>query len=447
MQFINTNDFFSGKKEPEKFSLKDVLLTGQAPGKGLFVPERLIKYPEAVIRGMKGKSYPEIAFEVLYPYFDAIPEQEFRSLVMKTYAGIKAPIIELYPGLFCLELFHNWTFAFKDFAAQLLAAVIEYFLEKESHSIIIFVGTSGDTGPAIDEAFYGKKNVKVYCLYPKGRVTETQRKQMTTLGGNIHAIEVDGDFHDCQEMAKAALNDDTLKKYNPTSANSINLGRFLPQSVFSFWLYANIAEYPEKIAVSIPTGNAGHIGSNFLAGPIAGGLPIDKFVAPHNKNNYLVRMLEEGKSAVEIKETYDCLSNAMNVKIPNNIPRILYIFNNDIKRMQHDIYPVTVSDDETAAMIRRVYEEKNYILDVHSAVALAGTMRFREKNPQYQEMKTGVYFTAEPSKFPEKIKAVLGFEPPIPEKLRIKLETKDQKVWQIRANDMVALNKIVFETN
>ncbi len=447
MQFINTNDYFNKNIPKLHYSLQDVLFMGQAPEKGLFVPEQLIRYPEEVLRGLKGKDYKNIAFEILYPYFDSIPKNDFYGLINKTYDGIQAPIVELFPRLFFLELFHNWTFAFKDFAAQLLASVIEYYLAKTNQSITIFVGTSGDTGPAINEAFYNKKNIKVYCLFPKDRVTLTQRKQMTTLGGNIFPIEVNGDFHDCQELAKNALNDKSLNKFNPTSANSINWGRFIPQSVFSFWLYSQIADYPEEIIVSIPTGNAGHIGSNFLAMPMIGGLPIKKFVAPHNENNYLVRMLEEGKSAVTVNETIECLSNAMNVKLPNNIPRILYLFNNNMEEMQRMISPITVTDEETSKIIKKTYDEKGYILDVHGAVALAGTLKFQENFPQYRDVKTGVFLTADPSKFPEKISRILGFEPPIPEKLKKKLDTDDSHVWNIDADDRAAFNRIVMETN
>lgn len=447
MRFINTVDYFKGTSQPSKTSLEQVLFEGQAPQKGLYVPESIIHFSPDFLKGLKNLSYAETAFRTLYPYFDEIPQPDFKRIIEKTYGSIQAPIRELYPRLYCLELYHNWTLAFKDFAAQLLAGVIEYFLEKRGQEIVIFVGTSGDTGPAIDEAFFGKKNVKVYCLYPKGKVTEAQRKQMTTLGGNIYPIEVEGDFHDCQELAKSALGDPRLKRYNPTSANSINWGRFIPQSVFSYWLYSHIADYPEEIAVSIPTGNAGHIGSNFLAMKNAGGLPISRFIAPHNKNNYFVRMLEEGKESVEVRETYDCISNAMNVKVPNNIPRILYLFERDIAKMQELVIPVTVSDEETRAMIRKTYDEKGYILDVHGAVALAGTLKAYESNPRLEGMKTGVYLTADPAKFPEKIFEVLGFEPPVPEKLKVKLESEDKRIWGIQADDLEGLRGIVESTN
>ncbi len=446
MLYINSNDYFNRIKNPHKYKLEEVLLTGQAPGKGLYIPEKLVHYDEETIKNMKGKPYHEIAFTVLYPYFDDIPEQDFKEIIYKVYGNIKAPIKELYNNIYGLELFNNWTFAFKDFAAQLLAAVIEYFLRKTNRKIIIFVGTSGDTGPAIDEAFLNKENIKVYCLFPKGRVTRTQRKQMTTLGGNIYPIEVNGDFHACQEMAKSALDDKELKIYNPTSANSINWGRFIPQAVFSFWLYSNIAEYPEPVIVSIPTGNAGHIGSNFLAYRDIGGLPIDKFIAPHNLNNYLVRMLEEEKTEVEVFDTIDCLSNAMNVKKPNNIPRILYIFDNNIQKMKEIIYPVTIDDKKTEEIIRKVYNESGYLLDVHSAVSLAGVFDFLEKNSEYKGTKIGAFFTAHPAKFPEKIERIMGFEPPMPEKLLRQLDTPDTNVFSLDAFDMEGLKNIVHQT-
>ncbi len=446
MLYINSKDYFSDKKTYPKYDLKTVLLTGQAPGKGLYIPKNLIKYDIQTIKNFKGKKYYEIAFEILYPYFDDIPEKDFKDIIYNVYGNIKAPVKKLYNNIYGLELFHNWTFAFKDFAAQLLAAVIEYFLQKNNKKIIIFVGTSGDTGPAIDEAFLNKRNIKVYCLFPKHGVTRTQRKQMTTLGGNIYPIEIDGDFHTCQEMAKSALDDKSLKKFNPTSANSINWGRFIPQAVFSFWLYSQIADYPEPIIVSIPTGNAGHIGSNFLAYEEIGGLPIKKFIAPHNLNNYLVRMIKEENLTVDVYDTINCLSNAMNVKKPNNIPRIIYIFNKDIKKMKDVIYPVTVDDEKTKEIIKQVYSEKNYLLDVHSAVSLAGVFDFIEKNPQYKDIKIGAFFTAHPAKFPEKIESIMGFEPPMPDKLKKQLNTPDKNVFSLNAYDMDGLKNIVNET-
>ena len=450
MKYINSNDYFNKTAGMEKYSLRDVLLKGQAPGKGLFIPEKYVQYDASTIKSFRNKDYAYIAFKVLYPYFDEIPEEDFEKIIYTTYKDIKAPIKELYPNIYILELFHNWTFAFKDFAAQLLSAVIEYYIKKSNRKIIVFVGTSGDTGPAINEAFRDKENIKVYCLFPKAYVTMAQRKQMTTLGGNIYPIEVDGDFHTCQEMAKSALDDPKLESLNPTSANSINWGRFIPQSVFSFRLYSQIADYDEPIIISIPTGNAGHIGSNLLAQKDIGGLPVEKFIAPHNMNNYLVRMLEEGKSEVEIQDTINCLSNAMNVKIPNNIPRILHIFNNDIKKMQEMIYPITVDDDTTAAVIKKVYDEKNYLLDVHSAVSIEGVFKFLEENPQYKKYKAGAFLTAHPAKFPEKIEKIMGFAPDVPDKLGKQMDAPEKNVFGLKADDsarlMDGLREIVLQT-
>lgn len=447
MKYINLNDFEKQVQEPIKYNIDEVLLTGQAPDKGLFVPENFVTYDRDLIQSFKGKEYSFIAHKILYPYFDDIPEQDFQSIVTNTYNNIKAPVIELYPNIYILELFHNWTFAFKDFAAQLLASIIEYYLKKKHHKKIIFVGTSGDTGPAIDEAFLDKENIKVYCLFPKNGVTEIQRKQMTTLGKNIYPIAVDGDFDTCQEMAKSALDDQELKKYYPTSANSINWGRFIPQAVFSFWLYSHIADYDEPIIISVPTGNAGHIGSNFLAQQDIGGLPIKKFIAPHNLNNYLVRMLAEHKPEVEILNTVDCLSNAMNVKRPNNIARILYLFNNDIDKMQNLIYPVTIDDQKTAEIMKKVYKEKNYLLDVHSAVSLAGVFDFLEKNPQHKDTKIGAFLTAHPAKFIDKIEKIMGFTPEIPDKLLKQLDMPETNVYSLDAHDMKGLKSIVDQTN
>lgn len=446
MRYINLNDYFKGAARPPRFPLEEVLLKGQAPDKGLFAPESFVHYDKLLIKFFKEEEYASIAHRILYPYFDDIPENDFESIVNSVYGSIRAPVRELYRNIYVLELFHNATFAFKDFAAQLLAGIIEYYLKKNQKKIVIFVGTSGDTGPAICEAFWKKSNIKVYCLFPKNGVTPIQRKQMTTLGANVHAIEVDGDFHACQEMAKSALNDDYLKHFNPTSANSINWGRFIPQAVFSFYFYSRIAEYPEPVIFSIPTGNAGHIGSNFLAQSDIGGLPVTRFIAPHNLNNYLARMLEEKKKSVQVYDTYNCLSNAMNVKLPNNIPRILHIFNGSMEKMQQLVFPVTVTDQQTAESMKKVYKETGYLMDVHSAVAVTGVFEFIRKNPEFRDHKYGAFLTADPAKFPEKIKSIMGFEPPLPAKLKKQMNAGEKNVFSLAANDMDGLKAIVYET-
>jgi len=446
MKYINSNDYFANVFNPKKYDIKTVLLTGQAPDKGLFVPEYFVKYSSDEIQSFKDKEYWYVAYKILYPYFDDIPEEDFKEIVYRTYAKIKIPVKEIYNNIYILELFHNWTFAFKDFAAQLLANVIEYFLKKEKKKIIVLVGTSGDTGPAIIEAFYKKENIKVYCLFPDKGVTQIQRKQMTTFGDNIFPIAVDGDFHTCQEMAKSLLDAPEMKKFNPTSANSINWGRFIPQAVFAFWAYSRIAKFDEPVIFSIPTGNAGHIGSNFLAKKDIGGLPILKFIAPHNLNNYLVRMLEENNLNPEVNQTIECLSNAMNVKKPNNIPRILYLFNKDLNKMKKIIYPVTITDEETGETIKKVYAEKKYLLDVHSAVSMAGIFRFLQGNEEYKKYKIVGYLTAHPAKFPEKIKKIMGFEPEIPEKLKTQLSLSDKNLFYVEGGDIEKLKKIICQT-
>jgi len=445
MKFLNTNDILSGKKELPSWTLSEVLLKGQAPDKGLFIPERFVFYSPETIKNLKNKTYAEVAYEILKPYFDDINDKDFKEIIEKAYNNFKAPVIEIEHGIYALELFHNNTFAFKDFAAQLLAATIEYILKEKNIKIAVFVGTSGDTGPAIVESFYNKKNITVFCLFPEKGVTEIQRKQMTTLGNNIIPIAVDGDFHDCQEMAKSALDDKEMKRFNPTSANSINWCRFIPQAVFSFWFYSRVAQFPEEVVLCIPTGNGGHLGANLLARKNTGGLPVAKFIAPHNKNNYLVRMIESGKTSVEILPTFECLSNAMNVRFPNNIPRILSIYNSDISVMASEIWPVTITDEKTAETIKKIYKKTGMILDVHSAVAYAGAMEFLEKNPSFRNYKTGIFFTAHPAKFPEKIEKILGFKPPLPNKLKEQLEKKECNLKRLKAGDKKTLLKIVNE--
>lgn len=436
LRFINTADWCAGRP-PVYYDLETVLLTGQAPDRGLFVPERFFAVPPATIRSFSGQSYPDVAYTVLQPYYSAIPETDFRAIIDAAYGDALAPVRELYPRHYVLELFRNGTYAFKDFAALLVAGAVNYYLEKRDSAAVVFVGTSGDTGPAIAQAFLGKSRTVVVALFPERGVTPQQRRQMSTLGGNVVAVAVDGDFHECQELAKAALVDPRLRHCHPTSANSINWGRFIPQAVFSYWLYSRVCAWPEPLVACIPTGNAGHIGANFLAGPDIGGLPIRHFVAPHNLNNYLVRMLEEGAAEVAVRDTFECLSNAMNVKQPNNIPRILYLFKNNLTRMRELIVPVTVDDAQTAATMRRVYEETGYLLDVHGAVAVAGALAYREKFGD--ECKIGTYLTADPGKFPDKIEKIMGFRPPLPERLARQASLPETAVLRLPPRDLDGL--------
>ncbi len=436
LRYLNTADWQAGRP-PVTYDLETVLLTGQAPDRGLYVPERFVPVPPDAIRAMRGQSYAAVAETVLAPYFADIPAADFRAILDTAYGTVQAPVRELYPRLHVLELFRNWTYAFKDFAAQLVAGTVDYYLAKRDRAAMVFVGTSGDTGPAIAQAFLGKRRAMVCVLFPARGVTEQQRRQMTTLGENIICVAVDGDFHECQELAKAALAEPRLQALNPTSANSINWGRFIPQAVFAYWFYAQVCTYPEPVVLCIPTGNAGHIGANFSAAAPVGGLPVRHFVAPHNLNNYLVRMLESGEREVAVHDTFDCLSNAMNVKKPNNIPRILYLFNNDLQRMRELIVPVTVDDDETARTIRRVYAETGCILDVHGAVAVAGALHYRERYGS--EVQLGAFLTADPGKFPEKLEKILGFRPPLPERLQQQAALPEVNVHPLAAGDLDGL--------
>ena len=439
LRFINTADWFAGRP-PVYYDLETVLLTGQAPDRGLFVPERTFMVAPETIRSFAGQPYADVAYAVMQPYFSAMPEADFRALIDAAYGSVQAPVRELYPRHYVLELFRNWTYAFKDFAAQLVAGAVNYYLAKRDRGAVVFVGTSGDTGPAIARAFLGKPRAVVVVLFPARGVTPQQRRQMTTLGDNVVCVEVDGDFHECQELAKAALEDPGLKNVNPTSANSINWGRFIPQAVFSYWFYSRVCAWPEPVALCIPTGNAGHIGANFLAAPGIGGLPIRHYIAPHNLNNYLVRMLEENAAEVAVRDTVDCLSNAMNVKKPNNIPRILYFFNRDLAKMRELIVPVTVDDELTGATIRRVYAETGYLLDVHGAVAVAGALHYRQRYGD--EIKLGTFLTADPGKFPDKIAKIVGFRPPLPERLARQAELPERNVHRLKPRDLAGLAAI-----
>lgn len=308
--------FFSTNGSPERVDFKQALLSGQAPDMGLYMPEYFPRIEDEEISKFRGMRYPEIAYRVISPYIgNLIPKDDLISILESAY-NFDIPIERVFDRAHIMRLDRGPTCSFKDFAARLMGRLVQYFLEREGRNIIILTATSGDTGSAVAHAFYGLGNVRVVVLYPEREVTKRQRKQMTTLGGNVHALAVDGKFDECQALVKRAFADPELRELNLSSANSINVGRLLPQSVYYFYAYSRISD-GEEIVVSVPSGNFGNLMGGLIA--MRMGLPIRRFVVATNENDEFPVFMRTGVYK-PIRPSRNCISNAMNVGHPSNLP-------------------------------------------------------------------------------------------------------------------------------
>jgi threonine synthase len=307
----------------------------------------------------------------------------------------------------------------------MMARLMQYYLKKENRELTILTATSGDTGSAVAHAFYGLDNIRVIVLFPTGEVSDRQRKQMTTLDKNISAVSIDGKFDDCQAMVKQAFADEDLKYLNLSSANSINIGRLVPQSIYYFYAYLKLRDYPEELIVSIPSGNFGNMMGCVLAKRM--GVPVKKILASVNENDEVPSFLGTGKYA-KIVPSKNCLSNAMNVGHPSNLARLIAIYGGemdeqgrinkmpDMEKLRQDIFSISVTDAETQAVMKEFYDEYGIMIEPHGAVGIKGLRDYREQTGDNTPAVT--LETAHPAKFPEEVKAVIGVEPQLPESLK-----------------------------
>ena len=397
----------SRKTEPVTF--QEALFQGLAPDGGLFLPEEIPEVWNKI--SQIDLTYPELAFEVLKPFVhNEIPDSVFRDMTEKAFS-FDVRIVEIQTDNYILELFHGPTLAFKDFGARFMARTMEYFLQKKSQEITVLVATSGDTGSAVANGFFGIEGIRVLILYPKGRVSPIQEKQLTTHGGNITALEIDGSFDDCQRMVKSAFMDKNLReRILLSSAKSINIARLLPQSVYYYWAIKEIGRY-SSIVFSVPSGNFGNITGGLLAKKM--GLPVDTFVASTNINDVVPEYLKTG--IYHTKPSVQTLSNAMDVGDPSNFARILALYDNNIDKIRSEFTGFTFNDAETVETIKRVFAESNYIMDPHTAVGYSGLQEY-QKSLHYP--CTGIVLaTAHPAKFPECIEPAIDQKIPIPQQL------------------------------
>ena len=442
-QNFQTMQYFSTNRKAAHVGFREATLKGQPDDKGLYFPERIPALGDDFWLGFERKSKQQIAFEVIKPFVGAdIAEEKLFEICGET-VNFEFPLVAITEHIATLELFHGATLAFKDVGARFMSRCLRYFSTRKTEKTIVIVATSGDTGGAVANGFYDVEGVEVVILYPKGKVSRVQELQLTTLGKNISALEVAGTFDDCQALAKTALADDELKrKVFLTSANSINIARWLPQQFYYFYAYRqwiNKIQIPQsKIqnpVVCVPSGNFGNICAGILAH--VSGLPCEKFIAATNANDVIPQYLKSGQ--MQDKPSVPTLSNAMDVAKPSNFVRILEIFDNDYLNLKEKIEAVSVSDEITAATMREVYEKHGYVLDPHGAVGFYALSQYLEKNPG----KAGYFLeTAHPVKF-DSVETIVGTYGEIPESVKALFSRPKQSV-EIEA-DYEELKKILIE--
>ena len=405
MQYYSTNN------SAVKSDLKNAVIQGLASDKGLFMPETIPNLPESFWADLPDMSLGEIGFETLKYFFcPEIPEEEFKALTKEAF-NFPVPLKELLPNLSVLELFHGPTLAFKDIGARFLAGVMAQFTLDKAKDINVLVATSGDTGSAVANGFLGVKGVNVFVLYPKGLVSDVQEKQFTTLGRNITAIEVEGTFDDCQHLVKTAFADEELKEQlTLTSANSINLARFLPQTVYYFYAYGQALKRAVKdVVICVPSGNFGNLTAGLIAYKM--GLPVKRFVAATNINAIVPKYLSTGVYCPA--SSIATPANAMDVGDPSNFIRIQELFNYQLSAIQAVVEGRSVENDLIFSSIKEVFEKQNYILDPHGAIG------YRALKESLQNKEYGMFFaTAHPAKFPDTVEKIIHEKVEQPDRLK-----------------------------
>lgn len=416
--------YYSTNLKAKKVSFREALLQGLAEDRGLYLPETIPTFTAEEIQAMHKLPYPKVAFAVAHKFLsEEIPDDELYALIMEAY-NYSVPLEHITERLYVMRLDQGPTASFKDFAARLMGRLMHYFLLKEHRSLLILTATSGDTGSAIANAFYGLDNINVVVLFPEKEVTARQRKQMTTLGKNVKVISVDGKFDDCQALVKKAFSDPEMAHLHLSSANSINIGRLLPQTMYYFYSYCQLARIPgEEVIFSVPSGNFGDLMGGLIAKHM--GLPIRKFIVATNENDEFPKYVVSGKYNV-IVPSRNCISSAMNVGHPSNVARLIALYDGimdetgkihkqaDLESIRKDMFAVSVTDTETEATIRSAMAEYNLLLEPHGAVGWYGLMQYLRKNPIDKGKLCISLETAHPAKFPEKIREILNQDPQLP---------------------------------
>lgn len=409
--------------------LRKAVVKGLAEDRGLYMPERIKKLPKEFFDTIETKSFQEIAYTVADAFFGEDVEADALKKIVYDTLSFDCPVIKVKDNIYTLELFHGPTLAFKDVGARFMARLLQYFIHKESKELVnVLVATSGDTGSAVANGFLGVEDIHVYVLYPKGKVSKIQESQFTTLGKNITAVEVDGVFDDCQALVKSAFMDEELNHHMKlTSANSINVARFLPQAFYYFNAYARMKEtlnsqlstQNSQLVICVPSGNFGNICSALFGHEM--GLPVKRFIAANNANDIFYKYLQTGK--YEPKASVQTLANAMDVGDPSNFARIYDLYGKSHERISSLISGATYSDEQIRETMRQCYAETGYTLDPHGACG------YRALQEGLKDNEVGVFCeTAHPAKFKETVDNIIGGDIQIPERLAAFMRGKKQSV-------------------
>lgn len=414
--------YYSLNKKSEPVAFREATIKGQAPDKGLYFPEFIPQVDNKLISDIETISNEEIAFRIIKPYVAGEINNEQLFQIVKETVNFPLPLVKVNEDVYSLELFHGPTLAFKDVGARFMSRCLGYFLKNESKKVTVLVATSGDTGGAVASGFYNVPGVDVVILYPSGKVSPVQEKQLTTLGKNITALEVDGTFDDCQSMVKTAFTDHEInQKLFLTSANSINVARWLPQQFYYFFAYKQWADKNNPPVISVPSGNFGNICAGILAN--RSGLPVDHFIAACNINDIISEYLQTAN--YKPKTAIPTLSNAMDVGDPSNFVRILEIFQHQFPELKQKLSSFTITDDETMATIKEVFEKFNYTLDPHGAVGYLSLQRYLKGH----QGKKGIFLeTAHPVKFPEAVEKATGKKVEIPSSIGTIMDLEKRSV-------------------
>ena len=400
--------YYSTNHQTPDVTLQEAVVKGLAADKGLFMPERINTLPTSFFEQMSQMSLQEVAYQVAQAFFDEdIPTDKLKQIVYDT-MSFDIPLVKVSDNIYSLELFHGPTLAFKDVGARFMARMLGYFVSGQDKMVNVLVATSGDTGSAVANGFLGVEGIHVYVLYPKGKVSLIQEKQFTTLGQNITALEVDGTFDDCQRLVKSAFMDAELNQHMQlTSANSINVARFLPQAFYYFWAVAQLQA--TNIVCCVPSGNFGNITAGLFGKRM--GLSISRFIAANNRNDIFYQYLQTGQYSP--RPSIATIANAMDVGDPSNFARVLALYDNSHAAICQEISGATYTDAEIAEEIRRVYETSGYLLDPHGA---CGHRALREG---LRPGETGFFIeTAHPAKFKDTVENIIGEPVSIPQRLQ-----------------------------
>ncbi len=430
-------NFYSLNKKAPKVSFREAVINGIAPDKGLYFPERIEVLPASFFERIEHKSDHEIAFEAIHQFVrEDLPDPILRQIITKV-LDFDFPVVEIEENVAALELFHGPTMAFKDVGARFMSHCLGYFSENKDTKITVLVATSGDTGGAVANGFLGVKGVRVVILYPSGKVSDIQERQLTALGRNITALEVAGTFDDCQAMVKTAFLDKELRqKMQLTSANSINVARWLPQLIYFLFAYKQVKSNGKEIVFAVPSGNFGNICAGMMAQRL--GMPVQHFVAATNVNDTVPEYMQTGKYSP--KPSTATISNAMDVGDPSNFIRIRHLYSDRFETLKKNLHSFAFTDTQTKDAILEIHKLSGYIADPHGAVGYLGLKKYQESYPG----SYGIFLeTAHPVKFLHVVEKTIGVTLEIPQQIQT-LMNKDKKSLRIATYDQ--LKKYLLQT-